>query len=495
MSALMEMLRASGSKGASTDRHRKLSAQSVRIAQQCISRISVLVDRVEPEGLAGPEYLQRRLSQLSPVSPIHGLTEEGDDEDEDGLGLNSMDLALNSTDYLEAVEPTLRRTISAPIPIVDPASLRRPTTPAAVEIDTIPKIRISPAKPSVAMSLRNARKQFEQSQVKNFDPRKTEEVLAGIISRRKRQPTGILNDRISEFFQTVSGKIKDLQREIKERAEEEAWRTRLGGELQREDVFILEPIISLMAYPGNPISSLTQDFIKRQRDQLNRVVHDQSMLQTAVNEMHLYASHLVDLLEHNHRELALQMYELQLKLTIQHYMFTTPLASQYSAAYKRVNEEADTRLFAKCNEICWQNTLARLGIKEKFQYSHLFNAHGEYCLRDGEGLLADVVEEFKSIQLRPTPYLKLSCVSSVLDMICETINRLAQTPGRPLVEINIGSEDLLVLLAFVMVRGRVPHLMSEFHFIADLIPEEILKGESGYVLATFQTSIHYIEQI
>lgn len=479
----MEMLKSSGD--SASDRHRKLSAQSVKIAQQCISRMSVLVDKIDEEGGTGPEELQRRLSQLSPaLSPLQGMTEEGDDEDDGGL-------AVDSTDYLETVEPSLRRTISAPIPIIDPSTIRRPSTPQEKPVEK-PKIAISPVKPSMATSLRNARKQFEQTQAKNFDPRKTEEILSEIMAKRSRQPSGSL---IADFFQTVGSKLKDFQREIKEKAEEEAWRARLGGELQKEELLILQPVIALMAAKENAISGLTADFIKRQRDQLSRAVHDNSMLQLATNEMHLFTFHLVDLLEHNHRELSLQMHELQLKLTIQHYFFTTPLSSQYAMPYRRVSEEADLRLLTKCCELSWQDLFGRLGVREKFRYSHLYAAHSESCLRDGEGLLSAAVEEFKTIPLRPTPFMKLSCVSSVLDMICEDINSLAQTPGGPPVTVNIGSEDLLVLLSFVIVRARLPYLMSEFTFIADLVPEEILRGESGYVLATLQTSINYIEQI
>lgn len=55
-----------------------------------------------------------------------------------------------------------------------------------------------------------------------------------------------------------------------------------------------------------------------------------------------------------------------------------------------------------------------------------------------------------------------------------------------------GSEDLLLLSAYVLVRSHVPDLSSQLMFISELVPEELVRGEAGYVLATMQTSLDYI---
>jgi len=53
----------------------------------------------------------------------------------------------------------------------------------------------------------------------------------------------------------------------------------------------------------------------------------------------------------------------------------------------------------------------------------------------------------------------------------------------------------LLLLSYVMVRTRPSSIHSEFAFVSELVPEEILRGESGYVLATVHTCINHVLDI
>lgn len=58
-----------------------------------------------------------------------------------------------------------------------------------------------------------------------------------------------------------------------------------------------------------------------------------------------------------------------------------------------------------------------------------------------------------------------------------------------------GSEDLLLLMAYVVMRAQAVGIYSEFEYISALLPEALIRGEAGYVLATLQTSLNYIIEL
>ncbi len=58
-----------------------------------------------------------------------------------------------------------------------------------------------------------------------------------------------------------------------------------------------------------------------------------------------------------------------------------------------------------------------------------------------------------------------------------------------------GSEDLLLLLAYTVMKAQATEMYSEFEFISALLPEALIRGEAGYVLATLQTSLNYLIEL
>lgn len=483
MNALMQIIRSSGTANGSEillthmlvstpvigEKNRRLSAQSVRMAHKCISRMSELVDHLGPVPKSGEDELRRRLSQLSPTgSPI----ETGIPQEEE---LEVSDEGDNYVDQIVQPVPTKPVTLTMSTP--QATEHRRVSNESPLK-----QVALTPGE-LAAFNLRKARKQFEKTQVQHLDPKRTEAILDDIIKRRQRNVT-----ILSDLFQVVTGKVKDYQQASKERAEEDAWRIRLGKELASDEVYILDPIIGLLGTPGAPVAALTADFIRRQRDQISR-----SAIQQSIDEIHMFSYHLIDLLKHNHAELDLANHELHLKLTIQHYLFTTPLSVEYLMNLRNQNFDKDATFLKKCCELRWQDLLGKLGIKDRFKT--LVTSRGEPILRDGDGFLADIVEEISRLNSKPTPYLKLACISEVCSNICLTISRLSQVPGSPPVEVNLGSEDLLLLLSFVLTRACPTDIHSQFMFMSELIPEEILRGESGYVLATLHTAIGHIENL
>ncbi len=48
------------------------------------------------------------------------------------------------------------------------------------------------------------------------------------------------------------------------------------------------------------------------------------------------------------------------------------------------------------------------------------------------------------------------------------------------------------MMAYVLVACNIPDMYSQMAFITAFVPEEAIRGESGYVLATIQTSMDHI---
>lgn len=371
---------------------------------------------------------------------------------------------------------------------------------------------------SIAHSLRNARKTYENTKIKEqavprahalVNPRLTEEIIGEIIKKRQRNLSS-LNERLADLFQTVTGKVLELQSSLHGRAEEDAWMRRLRKVLASDEHEILEPVMAFLAQKGNPVAELVRDFVLRQRDLLARFMRDSGRgapaagrdedkpaVQLCIDECHLFTFRLMDLMQHNYAELQLQDHTTALKLTIQHFLFGTPLASQYMAALRRQHAEADALFGLRCTDLCWQDLFLKLQVREKFRFGRTHDAYA----REGEGLFVDAVEQLRSLAARQTPFQKLAVLVTTCNLICQGVEALAQEQQPPAGDgpdapsYSLGSEDLLLLLAYVVIRAQPTAIYSEFAFVSELIPEEVLRGEFGYVLATLQTCIHHIEQL
>jgi hypothetical protein len=99
--------------------------------------------------------------------------------------------------------------------------------------------------------------------------------------------------------------------------------------------------------------------------------------------------------------------------------------------------------------------------------------------------LNSVLSTLALIPAARTPSANLNFLLRVCSELCRTF------PGE-----EIGGEELMRLLALVLLRSPVGLSMpGEAAFIADLVPEGVLRGESGYVLATLQSAIDFISQL
>ena len=87
------------------------------------------------------------------------------------------------------------------------------------------------------------------------------------------------------------------------------------------------------------------------------------------------------------------------------------------------------------------------------------------------------------------PTLKTMSIVKVCDLICSAIEKMK------IEEESIGSEDLVLLLSWVIVQAQIPNMISFFDIVSQFLPEELIRGQAGYVLATIQTCLDYIKSI
>ena len=57
---------------------------------------------------------------------------------------------------------------------------------------------------------------------------------------------------------------------------------------------------------------------------------------------------------------------------------------------------------------------------------------------------------------------------------------------------SVGTDDLLPIVCFTVLRSCTPQLLSECEMIGSLLPENALFGETGFCLSTIQTALNYL---
>ena len=57
---------------------------------------------------------------------------------------------------------------------------------------------------------------------------------------------------------------------------------------------------------------------------------------------------------------------------------------------------------------------------------------------------------------------------------------------------SVGTDDLLPIVCFTVLRSCTPQLLSECEIIGSLLPENVLFGETGFCLSTVQTALDYL---
>ncbi|KAH3763047.1 hypothetical protein Pelo_5099 [Pelomyxa schiedti] len=106
----------------------------------------------------------------------------------------------------------------------------------------------------------------------------------------------------------------------------------------------------------------------------------------------------------------------------------------------------------------------------------------------------DSINEIKKLDTLTTPWLKLNCLVKVGAHIVGTVEQ-HWGDQLPPDQLNIGADDFLPIISFVLIKGNLDHPFTTFKYIEHFLREEDISGEPAYILTTFQTSLALIEAL
>eukprot|EP01102_Stenamoeba_stenopodia_P011932 TRINITY_DN3703_c0_g1_i1.p1 TRINITY_DN3703_c0_g1~~TRINITY_DN3703_c0_g1_i1.p1 ORF type:complete len:452 (+),score=113.66 TRINITY_DN3703_c0_g1_i1:37-1392(+) len=116
----------------------------------------------------------------------------------------------------------------------------------------------------------------------------------------------------------------------------------------------------------------------------------------------------------------------------------------------------------------------------------------QFCL---EGIYAyyDAITTFRRLPLFQTATLKIECLVQTSKCIFQSIKDYwaSKSNYKPI----MGADELLPLFTYVIIKSLVVNLHSESSFMSDFVPEEMMMGQEGYCLATFQAALQHIYQM
>ena len=329
---------------------------------------------------------------------------------------------------------------------------------------------------------------------------RNEEYVTDLLKRRQNL-LATFNEKISEVFSSIAAQAIVIKSSIDMDNRKKIIKTLVAEMSQKDqDLMVLTPLVEMLAVQTNTLSLLVREFMNRCRQQLIMASQqaDPTMLVNKVlDEINIVEHHIVELIIQNFDDLKDPSMKASVRISVQNYLFTTALSPAIQSLLSKSSSlrEGDlSTCFINCS---WQELFEKLGICGKLQLPRDKNLDA-FPIRDA-GIYGRAIEDLRCISAHLTPYEKLGCLMKCCNSICQAVedyNResITITENERFIttdDASLGSEELLLLCAYVIVRAHVPNLPSQLQFINKLIPEELVRGEAGYVLATMQTSLDY----
>lgn len=181
----------------------------------------------------------------------------------------------------------------------------------------------------------------------------------------------------------------------------------------------------------------------------------------------------------------------------------TPPIPSSGAAFQRLSLAAESyvmgvvhqKVFAAVKQFCRQEDAV---LVEKLRQLHLaglspdqLGVRESFCCP-----LPRSVVELASLDSKTTPLEKLWCLKTTLKMLSEEIyDSTAYSCARlknPNEQLHLTSDDLIPILACLIVRCKLPYLESDLYYIQNFswnLPE---KDMLGYTLVTFQAAKEFL---
>ncbi|XP_067392849.1 VPS9 domain-containing protein 1 [Emydura macquarii macquarii] len=170
--------------------------------------------------------------------------------------------------------------------------------------------------------------------------------------------------------------------------------------------------------------------------------------------------------------------------------FFSPLWAPLLALYRRVYQAREVAL-SRSMERHRNTSPSEIGVSaDLFPQDSKAAAPGSYPY-------STAVQELELILLQSCPRKKLECIVRALRVICECAEEYcAAQESRPQpAPAAIGADDLLPILAYVVLKSNLPQLVAECAALEEFIHEGYLIGEEGYCLTSLQSALSYVESL
>jgi hypothetical protein len=318
-----------------------------------------------------------------------------------------------------------------------------------------------------------------------------EAYVSDLLSRRL-QFYSTVNEKLSEVFRGISSKALDIKNSVERERRRKSLKLAVADmERQEQDFTVLEPILELFTSTSDPMAVLVREFITRCRQLLRQAGLERDpgvLLEKVLDEIIAVEYHISEVLIGTFEDLANPDLKVSVKLSVQNFFFTTALSPAIQSQIRRHCAQEDSTILDKFLLCSWEELFGRLNIRGKLQIPR-DKPLDTFPINDA-GIYSKAISELQAISTQVTPLDKLLCLTRCCNAICQAVDDARREVSEERPE-AVGSEDLLMLMAYVLVRASVPDLASQMMFISKFVPDELIRGEAGYVLATTQTAMDY----
>ncbi|XP_065064568.1 uncharacterized protein LOC135690824 [Rhopilema esculentum] len=206
-----------------------------------------------------------------------------------------------------------------------------------------------------------------------------------------------------------------------------------------------------------------------------------SKVDKVVKEIHTSLGKLHSLLVVTYKELDLPIGRDQSYAALES-VFFKPLWQWVNLAFRRLNIKKEVILYEVIQKRRHCNP-TQFFVRDKFSLLESEQCEASYPYKVA-------VDELRKIISLSSPLEKLECIVSTTKLICQCATDFWKKQGESSPP-NIGCDDLLPILTYVVVKTALPQLVSECHAMEEFIHESYLLGEEGYCLTTLSTAISY----
>ncbi|XP_076448944.1 VPS9 domain-containing protein 1-like [Babylonia areolata] len=175
--------------------------------------------------------------------------------------------------------------------------------------------------------------------------------------------------------------------------------------------------------------------------------------------------------------------------------FFKPLWKFLIMLFRLANYQEEVLVACKMTQKCGAGP-RDMGVTDKLCLVPLDRKDPSPSSPPGEGQVqpyAQAISHLTCIQNHYTMLSKLECVVKVVHLIFDSIKEFYISQGCAPSDVpNVGADDLLPVMSYVVMQSRLPQLVSECQAMAEFIHEGYMMGQEGYCLTTLETAVSFI---